>query len=217
VAVGYAGRRVRSTDLGLTWKDDTTLGGGGDDPYLLRAVVFAKGLFVAVGWKILTSPDGSAQSWTEHTLRGQQWLGGIQFGNGRFVATGGYGFSASSLDGENWQASGSLRTEASRSLAFGDGTFMSATDPGNWWSSTDGSSWTLVSGGHDTAIAFCAGRFAEERTCTGDFSAGDRAVGEGVTVRANNGRLERSTDGVRFEAVLTGGNPLQAVAFGYVE
>jgi len=54
VAVGYAGRHLRSTDLGLTWTDEEYLDPqrrGRDDEYLLRAVTFAKGKFVAAGWK----------------------------------------------------------------------------------------------------------------------------------------------------------------------
>jgi len=217
VAVGYAGRRVRSTDLGLTWTDDVSLGGGGDDQFLLRAVTFGKGLFVATGWKILTSPDGRSGTWTERTISGQQWLGGVQFGNNAFVATGGYGFSANSPDGISWSSAGSLNTQASRSLAFGAGKFVTATDAGNWWSSTDGESWTVMSGGHQTQVAYCNGTFKDESSCTGTFSARDRAVGGGVTVRAVNGDLQRSTNDVNFTTVLSQGQAFEAVAFGYVE
>jgi hypothetical protein len=216
VAVGYAGRRVRSTDLGLTWTDDTTLGGGGDDQYLLRAVTFGKGVFVATGWKILTSPDGRAGTWTDHTMPSQQWLGGVQFGNNRFVATGGYGFSANSTDGLSWSPAGSLQTQASRSLAFGEGKFVSATDAGNWWSSTDGESWTTMSGGHQTQVAYCGG-FKDESACSGKFTARNQAVGEGIVIRAVNGDLQRSTNGTSFTTVLSQGQALEAVAFGYVE
>jgi len=220
VAVGYAGRRVRSTDLGLTWTDEEFLDpakAGGDDVYLLRAVTYAKGVFVAVGWKIMTSKDGRKGTWTEHTIPGQQWLGGVQFGNDRFVATGGYGYSARSSDGLSWSAAGDLNTQASRSLAFGDGKFTSATDQGNWWTSSDGAQWTIGSGGHDNQVAFC-GDFKDASKCTGSFSARNRAVGEGVTVRINgSGRLERSTDGVSFTPVLTSGLGFEAVSFGYVE
>jgi hypothetical protein len=74
VAVGYSGRRIRSTDLGLTWTDDQTLeNNGGDDPDLFRAVPFGNDVFVAAGWKIFTSPDG--KTWQEHTSNAaSQWL-----------------------------------------------------------------------------------------------------------------------------------------------
>lgn len=219
VAVGYGGRHVRSTDLGLTWTDEEFLDSqkrGGDDEYLLRSVTFGKGVFVAAGWKIIVSKDGKQGSWTDHSVQGQQWIGGLQFGNDRFVGTGGYGMAAVSTDGLHWTTEWELDTQASRSLAFGDGKFMSATDQGNWWTSTDGTSWSIASGGHDTQVAFC-GTFKDAEECSGTFSARNRAVGEGVTIRANNGRLERSTNGVNFTPVLNSGLALEAVAFGYVE
>lgn len=219
VAVGYAGRHLRSTDLGLTWTDEEFLDPqqrGGDDEYLLRSVTFGKGVFVAAGWKILVSKDGKKGSWTDHTVQGQQWIGGIQFGNDRFVGTGGYGMAAISTDGLKWTTEWKLNTQASRSLAFGDGKFMSATDQGNWWTSTDGSAWSIASGGHNTQVAYC-GTFKDESACTGTFSARNRAVGEGVTIRANNGRLERSTNGVNFTPIPNSGNGIEAVSFGYVE
>ncbi|MFT3922418.1 MAG: hypothetical protein QM778_07790 [Myxococcales bacterium] len=220
VAVGYAGRRVRSTDLGVTWTDEEFLDPaqrGGDDEYLLRGVTYAKGVFVAVGWKIMTSKDGRKGTWTDHTIPGQQWLAGIQFGNDRFVATGGYGYSARSSDGLSWTKAGDLNTQASRSLAFGNGKFTSATDQGNWWTSTDGATWTQASGGHTNQVAYCSD-FKNYDDCSGTFSARNRAVGEGVTVRINSsGRLERSTNGVNFTTVLNSGLGFEGVSFGYVE
>jgi hypothetical protein len=220
VAVGYAGRHLRSTDLGVTWTDEEYLDpqkAGGDDQFLLRAVTFAKGKFVAAGWRILVSEDCSAGSWTEHTVKGQQWVGGLTFGNDRFVGTGGYGMAIHSSDGLNWTTEWNLDTNASRSLAFGNGKFMSATDQGNWWTSTDGIEWDIASGGHSgSQIAYC-GDFKSPDQCSGNFSARNRAFGEGVTIRANGGRLERSTDGVKFSVVPNTGIGIEAVAFGYVE
>src|SRR5436305_1416738 len=37
---------------------------GGDDLELLRAVVYGKGLWIATGWKLVTSTDGV--HWTDH-------------------------------------------------------------------------------------------------------------------------------------------------------
>jgi hypothetical protein len=223
VAVGYAGRRVRSTDLGQTWTDDEELGGGGDDEFLLRAVEFAQGMFVATGWKIVTSPSGARGSWTERANPTGQWLGGIRFGNQRFVATGGYGQSAWSADGLSWTQGGSLATEASRSLAFGGGLFVSATDNGNWWQSSDGAAWTVRSGGHDAYnIAYCeaqgggAADFREGPACLEPYALRTRAIGRGVVVRASGGDLERSENGGPFVKVLTDGPGLEAVAFGVV-
>ena len=215
VAVGYAGRRIRSVDGGMTWTDDQTLGGGGDDEFLLRAVGFGKGVFVALGWKILSSPDG--KTWTEQPNPQHQWLGGVQFGGGSFLATGGYGYCASSGDGLTWQACKSIpNNEASRSLAFGAGKFVTATDPGNWFASSSGDAWTLVSGGHQSnQVAFCGG-LKEYAACTGAFNARGRASAAGMTIRLKDGKLERSTNDVDFAPVAGSPNALEDVAVGLV-
>ncbi len=214
VAVGYAGRRIRSLDLGVTWTDDQMLGGGGDDEFLLRAVGFGKGVFVALGWKVLSSPDG--KTWTEHANPQHQWLGGVQFGGGSFLATGGYGYCASSADGLTWQACKSIpNNEASRSLAFGAGKFVTATDPGNWFESTSGEAWSLVSAGHqDNQVAFC-GALKEYAACTGAFNARARATAAGTTLRLKDGKLERSINDVDFSAVAGSPSALEDVAVGF--
>ncbi len=220
VAVGYAGRRVRSTDLGVTWTDDQTLGGGGDDVYLLRAVGFGNGVFVAAGYKILTSPNG--KDWQEQTNPQNQWLGGLVFQNGSFVAVGGYGYSARSSDGISWTVTGTVGSnQASRSLAYGKGMFVAASDTStptaDWYQSTNGDSWTKLSGGHaNNQIAFCNGAFADYDSCTGAFNARGRATTQGITVRLNNGRLERSTNSTDFTAVSNSPQSLEDVAVGYV-
>lgn len=61
----------------------------------LFAVVFAEGIFVAVGQKIVISTDGTA--WTQGPEVAP--LRAITFGNGRFVAAGPNGVSASSTNG----------------------------------------------------------------------------------------------------------------------
>jgi hypothetical protein len=215
VAVGYKGLRVRSTDLGVTWTDSQTLGADGDNEFLLRAVSFGKGVFVALGWKVLSSTDG--KTWTEGTNPQHQWLGGVQFSDAGFVAVGGYGYSALSSDGMLWKVGGSMpNNEASRSLAFGSNKFVSATDPGNWYESSDGSSWSLLSGGHTSnQVAYCSGAFKDLSACSGAFNARGRATAQGVTLRLNNGKLERSTDGSVFNAVADSPSELEDVAVGY--
>lgn len=217
VAVGYAGRRIRSSDLGVTWTDDQSLGGGGDDEFLLRAVGFGAGVFVAVGWKILSSPDGKV--WTEHASPQNQWLGGVQFNGTRFVATGGFGYAARSEDGKSWVSAAAVPSnEASRSLAVGLNQFVTATDPGNWFASSDGMSWSLLSGGHQTSqVAFCDAKFSEYDECSGAFNSRTRATSAGVTIRVDGGELERSTNGVDFEDVAGSPGGLESVAIGNVE
>jgi hypothetical protein len=218
VAAGWAGRRAYSTDLGLTWTDvsDAFNGGGGDDEFLLRAVSYGHGQFVAVGWKILTSPDGV--TWTARKAPQTQWLGGIQLSTpGRLVATGGFGYSAYSEDAITWKLGGTVGANApSRSLAFGAGMFVTATDGGKWWSSSDGLAWALLSEGHDDrAVVYCDGSFKAYDTCTSNYVGKLRAQGEGVTIRVKNGKLERATDGQTFTSVLSQGQPIEDVVFGY--
>jgi hypothetical protein len=216
VAVGYAGRRIRSRDRGVTWEDDQILGGGGDDEFLLRAASWARGVFVVAGWKILTSPDGA--TWTEQKNPNRQWLGGIQYGNDRFVAAGGYGYSAYSLDGPTWMAGRSRATEAARTVAFGGGMFIAATDPGNWWSSSDGQTWTNTGGGHSSRVVYCGDAFKDATACALPIArnGGHTAAGGDVYVSVRGSTIERSTDGVTWKSVHTGGASFEAVAFGWL-
>jgi hypothetical protein len=213
VAAGYAGLRVASYDGGRTWVNKRTLSNvAADDADNLRGVTYGAGLFVAVGHKIFTSPDGGAWQQREHPKENGQWLGDVEYGNGRFVATGGYGYSAWSIDGIVWQEGGSLGTEASRSLAFGNGEFRTQTDPGNWYRSTDGESWTLHSSGHSERIAFCAGSFKDAPDC-------GPAFGHGVYVRGggwNSGSIEWSEDAQNWTSVTVGHvGAVNGFAFGY--
>ena len=201
VMVGYGGRRIRSTDLGLTWTDDQRLiPMGGDDQYLLRGVGYGNGLFVATGFKILTSPDGV--TWTERANPQQQWLAPPIWGNGRFVAAGGYGYTATSIDGITWRMGGNHGIEAARTLVFKDGTFTAATDQGFWWTSADGESWTKTSGGHSSSIVLCGDRIADRNDCSGPFGrkSGIVAYGEGVYISVAY-EVERSTDGVNWTTI----------------
>ena len=215
VAVGYAGRRIRSTDLGKTWTDDQRLGGGGDDQFLLRGIGYGAGRFVAAGWKILSSPDG--KTWTEHKNPNNQWLGGVKWGNNRFGAAGGFGYSAYSNDGVTWTAGKSRASEAARSLAFGDGKFMAATDAGNWWSSTDGNTWTRGEGGHNSRITFCGAVFSDASACktAPGRNEGRTVFGAGVWVSVRGATIERSENGTTWTSVNVGGSSLEDVAFGY--
>jgi hypothetical protein len=62
------------------------------DQYVLRAITYAGGRFVAVGWSaaidsvILTSSDGV--NWLQRPSPQDQVLSGVTFGNGHFIATG---------------------------------------------------------------------------------------------------------------------------------
>ncbi len=234
VTAGYGGRRMRSLDLGVTWidgiRDDPN---GGDDMNLLRAITYAEGLFVAVGWRIHTSTDGS--TWEEHTLSGQQWCGGLAYGNGRFVCTGGCGNTYRSTDGLTWEAAGNATTGGCmhmRSLAFGNGVFVAAGDNGLVNTTSDGMDWNASASDEQVNnVIFRDGEFIASGVggfhktspdgVTWTQQVGDanmESFGHGVYVRGRwKGIIERSTDAVAWDRVLDdGGNHLSAFAFGFI-
>jgi hypothetical protein len=232
VAVGYGGRRMRSTDGGSNWsdliEDDPN---GGDDQNLLRAVTYAQGLFVSVGWRIHTSADGV--QWDERTVMGQQWCGGVAYGNGTFLCTGGCGSSYRSSDGITWEATGNatenLGCTHMRSLAYGNGVFVAA---GTSYVTTtsDGTSWsTPVDEGFNRLVfrngEFIANGSGWHKTSTDGVTwtqvngeANAEAFGEGAYFRGQwKGLIERSSDGMAWDSVFDdGGNHLEAFAFGFL-
>lgn len=246
VAVGYSGIKMRSLDGGITWGEaqidpqvgvqedpecdpETTdcklLCSGGDDRCLLRHVTFAEGLFVAVGWKIFTSADGF--EWTERTVEGQQWMGGVQYGNDLWLAVGGCGDSVSSLDGISWNDAANVSEGCGhvRDLAYGNGVFVAtgaytggdlAGTPIAVWA-VDDSDFTPI-GETDLAasVEFDGAQFispsasneavhytspdGESWTQT-DGPAPLLPVLPGVYLRAAQERIERSEDGQTWDIV----------------
>jgi hypothetical protein len=145
VAVGYGGRRLRSTDDGLTWTDDVSIdANGGDDLTLLRTIAWGNGLFVAAGWRIMTSPDGVTWKDTPPDAFNQNWIGQMAYGGGSYVGLGGYGSRVISPDAVAWTQH-SIDTTASHpqgGLAFAKGQgFVSINDSGDLSHSTDGAAW----------------------------------------------------------------------------
>jgi hypothetical protein len=156
IAVGYGGMRVRSLDDGQTWQDYVQLApSGGDDMELLRGAAFGEGRFVAVGWRILSSPDGAA--WTEHDNPTGQWYGAVAHGNDQFLAVGGGGYCARSDDGQAWESCTDATDDGGfthvRSVLFLDGLFYTADANGVLRSSPDGEQWTVVDAGFGTPWA----------------------------------------------------------------
>ena len=89
-------------------------------------VVFANGLFVAVGDRIWTSANGTA--WTlRHDFSGTHFFG-VSFGGGRFVAVGRLGAHLSSTDGVTWAPDAPASADSQHAVAFGASRFVSVGD-----------------------------------------------------------------------------------------
>lgn len=150
VVVGYGGMRARSFDDGVTWQDYVQeADAGGDDANALRGVTWGAGRFVAVGWRIFSSPDGAA--WAEHEHPHPVWYGAVAFGNEVFIAVGGDGLCARSSDGQAWascaDANGADDPAHVRSVLFHEGRFWAADGSGVLRSTTDGEAWQVEDAG----------------------------------------------------------------------
>lgn len=135
VAVGYGGRRLVSHD-GIKWEIAAEWGEkGGDDSDNLLSVVYAKGMFVAVGGgtpkrektvggHIVVSKDG--KEWKEvYTARFR--VHPVLFENDRFVAGGPNRDVLYSTDGLTWKEGAKLTEKVAthfRHGAFGNGVFV---------------------------------------------------------------------------------------------
>jgi hypothetical protein len=102
VAVGYGGRRIRSTD-GLHWDNDVA------DPALasLRGAIFADGKYIASGDNgFAISTTGAAGTWTQHLYPGQFSQARVAFVKGRFFVSSGGGALKSTTDFQTWKTEG---------------------------------------------------------------------------------------------------------------
>lgn len=196
VAVGYGGMRVASQDNGGTWKKVAQLTqGGGDDRELLRAVAFGKNRWIAAGWRMFTSTNGT--TWVEgKNPEGCGLMEGAAFGNGVFVGTCGEQAYLSD-DGLVWRRGGRVGSTSGHTyVLFADGTFAASGDSGNSYSSRDGNVWTSLAGVRK--VKFCQGEFRSETACPGDaWFANTFYRG------AWRGKIDRSTNGSSWATVYT--------------
>jgi hypothetical protein len=189
VAVGYALRRMVSSD-GRQWQLEQAFPEKGEEKdFLLRGVAYGGGKIVAVGGsktsRILIS-DSRGRAWQDVSVM-HNWLGDVAYGNERFVAVG-YRRALHSADGVSWLGPTPLPAASWRRIAFGNGTFVAVgaagtTDkpPGFYAASTDGVAWNVTPSAGDVvprSIVFGHDRFV--------------AVG-------SRGLRETSGDGVTWE------------------
>ena len=176
VAVGYGGRRMKSTD-GKTWKITAEWAQPGkDDKNNLMGLVHAEGKFVAVGGggggktgggHILVSLDGV--KW-KHVYEAKNRINPIIYGKGRFVVGGPRRQLLWSEDGEKWNLGAKIEEKVAthfRHGVFGNGVFVLVGNHGGggppYWCavSPDGESISHVRTDMPSirSIAFGAGRF----------------------------------------------------------
>lgn len=203
VGVGYGGLRVTSRDGGKTWKGTAAATGGGDDENLLRAVAYASGLWLAVGWQATTSKDGL--TWTPlakiNAAGGVTWNGAPTCGLVEGLTSDGTYFYAAcaayaqahkayrSQDGVTWTELGTIGELGGHpALARRGGTFYAYGDNGTSFRSTNGSAWSAVPG--LTQATYCEGQWKSRAGCFDASWFGGfyfRSVWQSKVTRSPNG------------------------------
>lgn len=118
------------------------------DQWMLNAVAYGAGRFVAVGYNttVLVSSDGLSWTSRKDGLPDLGQLYDIAFGQGLFIATGKTGNILTSTDGLWWKQKTLDTRRELHGIAYGDGRFVIVTND-FWFSdvrafvSTDGNTW----------------------------------------------------------------------------
>jgi hypothetical protein len=201
IGVGYGGLRIVSRDQGRTWGSRTAFAANGaDDENLLRAVVYGKGLWIATGWKLVTSTDGV--HWTDHGLITKlpdpppscNIVEGLAFKDATFYAA----CSATlfrSDDGLQWAPVGPIgETGSHLFLTYRAGQFVAYGDTKTSFRSVDGATWSILAGIQQAT--YCGGQFRSQADCR------EASWFDGVYLRPDwKGKILRSADGVKFDQV----------------
>ncbi|MES1165716.1 MAG: hypothetical protein ABUR63_08165, partial [Verrucomicrobiota bacterium] len=200
IGVGYGGIRIVSRDGGKTWGDRAyATTNGGDDQELLRAIVYGNGLWIATGWKLVTSNDGI--HWVDHGLLADRFSGcniveGLAYKDGVFFAGcpqwSGPSVVYRSLDGLSWTKGATIGdTGGHLFLTYRGDKFVAYGDTLTSYQSDDALTWTVLAGVQQAT--YCQGAFASQSACL------DSAWFDGVWLRADwQGKISRSTDGKTF-------------------
>ncbi|MEO8212467.1 MAG: hypothetical protein ABI560_04715 [Myxococcales bacterium] len=204
VGVGYGGIRIVSRDAGRTWGDRAyETANGGDDDVLLRAVIYGKGLWVATGWKLMTSTD--AVRWTDHGKLAEGPIPacgiveGLAYKDGTFYAACTQWDAPVAVfrspDGLKWTKHADIGGKGDIGghvfLTYRDAMFVVYGDTKTSFKSTDALTWTVMPGVEQAT--YCDGAFKSGKACL------DAAWFDGVWLRADwQGGISRSTDGKTF-------------------
>lgn len=206
VAVGYGGIRVVSRDLGESWGDRSSFAPDGvDDQDLLRAVTYGDGLWVASGWRYVTSTDGV--EWVDHGLLNEnEELGipcniveGLAFADGYFYAActnwEGFGKIFRSADGLSFEPWSMIDDPGGHLfLTHRGGVFVAYGDHGTSYVSDDAVEWSVMPGLVDAT--YCEDAWRSAVDCY-DASWFDGAYFRGQW----SNKILRSTDGVEWATV----------------
>jgi hypothetical protein len=238
VAVGSAGRTIRSIDDGLTWIDDVSRAAVATDPNGIRTVGWGNQEFLALGWSAMTSADG--KDWQDFGMVMGNWVGAVVYAQGIYVGVGGNGLRGTSPDGMTWQDHhiDFVATHSGRGLVFGDvdgGRFVSANDNGQRTYSNDGASWIAGSGAaatRTTLLAFGNGIFvgidganvvssSDGKTWSDIGALGASCSGllfaQGHFTAVGNNRVFASADGRTWSAASASGmlGSVSGLAYGH--
>ncbi len=175
VAMGVYNTVLTSRD-GITWTQSSAEKGAN-----IRAVIFARNVFVAVGNAIYTSPDGI--KWKKRWSNNRVYFKAVAFGNETFVAMGSSCLTSS--DGIKWTLRAAALSDI-KCLVYGNGIFLAAGDR-DIYTSFDGAVWTNQSTGK---------------------MVGTVAYGNGLFVTAYGPNVFTSKDGVSWNTVSLGSNLL---------
>jgi hypothetical protein len=187
-------------------------------------------LFVAAcgfpNGSVRISPDGA--NWTSHNPPTDQWMASVVYTGTKYVAVGGVGTAWTSSDGMTWTNTGPFNGTGMRTLVVGGTRIVAAGQNGTWWRSDDsGASWQVDSMNHtasnEVKIAYCGNSFMEIGNgnynglagCTNFKRARGAVHAEGVWLRANNGGIERSTNGTNWTKVFN--SSVEDIEIGYVK
>ena len=144
VAVGSASALALSSD-GSSWSSASF--NQPADAY--GDAVYADSLFVAVGFGILTSPDGT--TWTSRLPQSVSHTG-IAWNGTTFVVVGSGGVVLTSPDGVTWTAQTSGTSATLNHVTWFNGRFIAVGAAGTVITSPDGATWTARPAGTSMAL-----------------------------------------------------------------
>lgn len=203
VVVGATSGNIYSSPNLVTWTNR--------NPSVCNDIIFANGLFVAVGniGTCVTSPDGI--TWTSRSA-GSTQFNRILYANSLFVAIGESGVIFTSPDGATWTSRTSVVAGNLRDIVWNGSLFVAVGTSGVITTSPDGITWTARTPG-DTSVALNSVSWSGTRfVVTNTTNSVARVSTDGITWSRSatayvNSILYSGYFGGRFVAV--GSNQIQ--------